>query len=181
MHMEIKGSKTEKNLLEAFAGESMATNKYSYYASKAKKEGYVQISNIFTETSGNEREHAKLWFKALHDNDVPNTMTNLLDAAEGEQYEWTEMYKNFAEDARAEGFASIAALFEGVAKIEKEHEARYRTLAQRLEAGEVFERDGVVVWKCSNCGHLHIAKAAPKMCPVCAHPQAHFEIQSTNY
>ncbi len=174
--MELKGSKTEKNLQEAFAGESMATNKYSYYASKAKKEGYVQISNIFTETSGNEREHAKLWFKALHGNDVPDTMTNLLDAAAGEQYEWTEMYKTFAEVAKEEGFTQLAALFEGVGKIEKEHEARYRTLAQRLEAGEVFERDGVVVWKCSNCGHLHIAKAAPKMCPVCAHPQAHFEI-----
>ncbi|NLW89742.1 MAG: rubrerythrin family protein [Clostridiaceae bacterium] len=179
--MELKGTKTEKNLNEAFAGESMATNKYAYYASKAKKEGYVQISDIFTETSGNEREHAKLWFKALHGGDVPETKQNLLDAADGENYEWQDMYKRFAEDAREEGFNQIAALFEGVARIEKEHEARYRLLAQRLEKGEVFERDGVVVWKCGNCGHLHIAKTPPQVCPVCNHPMAYFEIQSTNY
>jgi rubrerythrin len=179
--MEMKGSKTEKNLSEAFAGESMATNKYSYYSSKAKKEGYEQISNIFLETSGNEREHAKLWFKALHGGDVPATTANLLDAADGENYEWRDMYKRFAQDAREEGFNHIAALFEGVAKIEKEHETRYRILAQRLENGEVFERDGVVVWKCGNCGHIHIATKPPEMCPVCNHPKAFFELQATNY
>ena len=179
--MDLKGSKTEANLNTAFAGESMATNKYSYYSSQAKKEGYVQISNIFAETSGNEREHAKLWFKALHGGEVAETKTNLLDAAAGEYYEWTEMYKQFAEDARAEGFTSLAALFEGVANVEKEHEARYRTLSDRLDKGEVFERDGIVVWKCSNCGHIHIAKCAPALCPVCKHPQAYFELQAKNY
>ncbi len=179
--MELKGTKTEKNLNDAFAGESMATNKYSYFASQAKKEGYIQISNIFTETSGNEREHAKLWFKALHGNEVADTMTNLLAAAAGENYEWTEMYKQFAQDARDEGFYQLAAAFEGVAAIEKEHEARYRALADRLEKGEVFERDGIVVWKCSNCGHIHIAQTAPTICPVCKHAQAYFEIQAKNY
>lgn len=179
--MNLKGTKTEKNLQEAFAGESMATNKYHYYASKAKKEGYVQISNIFMETSGNEREHAKLWFKALHDNDIPDTVTNLLDAAAGENYEWNEMYAQFAKEAREEGFNQIAALFDGVAKVEKAHEARYRTLADRVEKGIVFERDAEVVWKCNNCGHLHVGKSAPEMCPVCNHPKAHFEIQATNY
>lgn len=179
--MDLKGTKTEKNLNEAFAGESMATNKYAYYSSQAKKEGYVQISNIFAETSGNEKEHAKLWFKALHDGAVPETMTNLLDAADGENYEWRDMYKRFAEDARAEGFNQLAALFEGVAKVEKEHEARYRLLAQRLENGEVFERDDVVVWKCGNCGHLHIGKKPPELCPVCSHPKAYFELKGTNY
>lgn len=179
--MELKGTKTEKNLNDAFAGESMATNKYSYFASQAKKEGYIQISNIFTETSGNEREHAKLWFKALHGNEVADTMTNLLAAAAGENYEWTEMYKQFAQDARDEGFNQLAAAFEGVAAIEKEHEARYRALADRLEKGEVFERDGIVVWKCSNCGHIHIAQTAPTICPVCKHAQAYFEIQAKNY
>ena len=179
--MDLKGTKTEKNLQEAFAGESMATNKYNYYASKAKKDGYVQISNIFIETSGNEKEHAKLWFKALHDNDIPDTLTNLLDAAEGESYEWNEMYAQFAKEAREEGFNKIAALFEGVAKVEKAHEARYRALAERVEKGDVFERDVEVVWKCNNCGHLHVGKNAPDMCPVCNHPKAHFEIQATNY
>ena len=179
--MELKGSKTEKNLNAAFAGESMATNKYSYFASQAKKEGYVQISDIFTETSGNEREHAKLWFKALHADKVSDTMTNLLDAAAGENYEWTDMYKQFAQDAREEGFNQLAAAFDGVAAIEKEHEARYRALADRLEKGEVFERDGIVVWKCINCGHIHIAQTAPIICPVCKHAQAYFEIQSKNY
>jgi rubrerythrin len=179
--MDLKGTKTEKNLNDAFAGESMATNKYSYFASQAKKEGYIQISNIFTETSGNEREHAKLWFKALHGDKVADTMTNLLDAAAGENYEWTEMYKLFAQEARDEGFNQIAAAFEGVAAIEKEHEARYRALADRLEKGEVFERDGIVVWKCTNCGHIHIAQLAPTICPVCKHAQAYFEIQAKNY
>jgi len=179
--MELKGSKTEKNLNAAFAGESMATNKYSYYSSQAKKEGYVQISNIFAETSGNEREHAKLWFKALHGGEVADTKTNLIDAAAGEHYEWTEMYKQFAADAREEGFNQIAASFEGVLAIEKEHEARYLALAERIEKGEVFERDGIVVWKCNVCGHIHIAVKAPLVCPVCKHPQAHFEIQAKNY
>jgi rubrerythrin len=179
--MDLKGSKTEKNLNTAFAGESMATNKYSYFSSQAKKEGYVQISNIFAETSGNEREHAKLWFKALHGGEVAETKTNLLEAAAGEYYEWTEMYKQFAEDARAEGFNQIAALFEGVANVEKEHEARYRALSERLDKGEIFERDGIVVWKCINCGHIHIAKHAPALCPVCKHPQAFFELQAKNY
>lgn len=179
--MKLQGSKTEKNLNVAFAGESMATNKYAYYASKAKKEGFVQISNIFLETSGNEKEHAKLWFKALHGGDIADTKTNLLDAADGEYYEWNEMYKQFAAEAREEGFNQVASLFEGVAKIEEKHEARYRILAQRLDNGEVFERNGVVVWKCGNCGHLHIAKCPPSVCPVCNHPQAYFEIQATNY
>ncbi len=179
--MELKGTKTEKNLNTAFAGESMATNKYSYYASQAKKEGYVQISDIFTETSGNEREHAKLWFKALHGDKIPDTITNLLDAAAGENYEWTDMYKQFAADAREEGFTQLAALFEGVAGVEKEHEARYRTLIERIEKGEVFERDGIVVWKCINCGHIHIGKSAPALCPVCKHAQGYFEIQAKNY
>ncbi len=179
--MELKGTKTEKNLNAAFAGESMATNKYSYYASQAKKEGYVQISNIFTETSGNEREHAKLWFKALHGGEVAETSANLLDAAAGENYEWTEMYKQFAADAREEGFNQLAAAFEGVAAIEKEHEARYRALAERIEKGEVFERDGIVVWKCINCGHIHIGTKAPQLCPVCKHAQSYFELQSKNY
>jgi rubrerythrin len=179
--MDLKGSKTEANLNTAFAGESMATNKYSYYSSQAKKEGYIQISNIFAETSGNEREHAKLWYKALHGGEVADTKANLLDAAAGEYYEWTEMYKQFAEDARAEGFNQLAALFEGVANVEKEHEARYRTLSDRLDKGEVFERDGIVVWKCSNCGHIHIAKNAPALCPVCKHTQAYFELQAKNY
>jgi len=179
--MELKGSKTEANLWTAFAGESQATNKYSYFASKAKKEGFVQISNIFMETSGNEREHAKLWFKALNDDEIKDTLTNLLTAADGENEEWTDMYRRFAEEAREEGFTKLAAQFEAVAKVEAEHEARYRELARRLEAGEVFERDGVVVWKCTNCGHIHVGKAAPSVCPVCNHPQAYFEIQAKNY
>ncbi|HOO61634.1 MAG TPA: rubrerythrin family protein [Bacillota bacterium] len=179
--MELKGSKTEANLWTAFAGESQATNKYTYFASKAKKEGFVQISNIFMETSGNEREHAKLWFKALNDDEIKDTLTNLLAAADGENEEWTDMYKRFAEEAREEGFTKLAAQFEAVGKVEAEHEARYRELARRLEAGEVFERDGVVVWKCTNCGHIHVGKAAPSVCPVCNHPQAYFEIQAKNY
>ena len=179
--MEFKGSKTEANLMEAFAGESMARNKYSYYASAAKKEGFEQIAAIFEETAGNEKEHAKLWFKELHGGSVPATAENLLDAAEGENYEWTEMYKGFAEVAREEGFIRVAALFELVAKIEKSHEERYRTLIDNLENGIVFSRSEEVVWFCRNCGHLHVGKAAPAVCPTCTHPQAYFEMRSVNY
>ena len=179
--MEFKGSKTEANLMEAFAGESMARNKYSYYASAAKKEGFEQIAAIFEETAGNEKEHAKLWFKELHGGSVPATAENLLDAAEGENYEWTEMYKGFAEVAREEGFIRVAALIELVAKIEKSHEERYRTLIDNLENGIVFSRSEEVVWFCRNCGHLHVGKAAPAVCPTCNHPQAYFEMRSVNY
>ena len=177
----IKGTQTEKNLLEAFAGESMARNKYSYYASKAKKDGYVQMAKIFEETANNEKEHAKIWFKLLHGGSVPGTMDNLLDAAQGENYEWTDMYAKFAEDARAEGFDRIAELFEGVAKIEKEHEERYRRLLANIEEGIVFSRDGDMVWVCSNCGHVHFGQKAPQVCPVCDHPQAYFELRPENY
>ena len=177
----IKGTQTEKNLLEAFAGESMARNKYSYYASKAKKDGYVQMAKIFEETANNEKEHAKIWFKLLHGGSVPSTMDNLLDAAQGENYEWTDMYAKFAEDARAEGFDRIAELFEGVAKIEKEHEERYRRLLANIEEGIVFSRDGDMVWVCSNCGHVHFGQKAPEVCPVCDHPQAYFELRPENY
>ena len=179
--MELKGSKTEKNLMAAFAGESQATNKYAYYASAAKKEGYEQVAAIFTETSGNEREHAKLWFKYLHNGEVPATGVNLLDAAAGENYEWTEMYKEFAETAREEGFKEIAAKFELVGKIEAAHEKRYRKLAANLHDGKVFARDEEVVWICRNCGHLHLGKKAPEVCPTCAHPKAFFEIAADNY
>ncbi len=180
--MELKGSKTEKNLLEAFAGESMARNKYTYWASKARKEGYVQIAKLFEETADNERMHAKLWFKALQESgDIGETAANLKDAAAGEHYEWTEMYANFAKDAREEGFKKIAALFEGVARIEKEHEARYLKLLSNLENGIVFSRDGEEIWKCDVCGHIHVGKKAPEVCPVCAHPKAHFEIAARNY
>ncbi|MGI6247960.1 MAG: rubrerythrin [Acutalibacteraceae bacterium] len=179
--MELKGSKTEKNLMEAFAGESMARNKYTYYASKAKKEGYEQIAAIFEETAGNEKEHAKMWFKELNGGAVPDTAANLLDAAEGENYEWTEMYKNFAAEAKEEGFTRIAALFELVAKIENAHEDRYRKLIENLENGIVFEKTQEVVWICRNCGHLHVGKAAPVVCPTCDHPQAYFEVHSVNY
>lgn len=179
--MELKGSKTEKNLMAAFAGESQATNKYSYYASKAKKEGYEQIAAIFSETSGNERVHAKLWFKYLHGGEVPATPVNLLDAAAGENYEWTEMYKEFAETAREEGFKEIAAKFELVGKIEAAHEKRYRKLAANLEDGSVFEKKEETVWMCRECGHLHIGKKAPEVCPTCAHPKAFFEVRAENY
>ncbi len=179
--MELKGSKTEKNLLEAFAGESMARNKYTYYASKAKKEGFVQIANLFEETAGNEKEHAKIWFKLLHDGEIPTTSVNLLDAAEGENYEWTDMYAKFAADAREEGFTRIAALFEMVGKIEKEHEERYRKLLANVEGELVFSRDGDMVWICSNCGHIHVGKKAPLKCPVCDHPQAYFHLRAENY
>lgn len=179
--MELKGSKTEKNLLEAFAGESMARNKYTYYASKAKKEGFVQIANLFEETAGNEKEHAKIWFKLLHDGEISTTSVNLLDAAEGENYEWTDMYAKFAADAREEGFTRIAALFEMVGKIEKEHEERYRKLLANVEGELVFSRDGDMVWICSNCGHIHVGKKAPLKCPVCDHPQAYFHLRAENY
>lgn len=177
--MKLKGSRTEKNLLEAFAGESMARNKYTFYASKAKKEGYEQIASLFLETADNEKEHAKLWFKALHDS-MPSTLENLLDAANGENFEWTDMYARMAKEAREEGFEELAILFEGVGKIEKEHEERYRQLIKNLEEGQVFEKNGIVIWKCRNCGHIHVGKEAPQICPVCKHPQAYFEIKATN-
>lgn len=179
--MEFKGSRTEKNLMDAFAGESMARNKYSYYASKAKKEGYEQIAALFLETADNEKEHAKLWFKYLHDGNVPDTMTNLDDAAAGEKYEWTEMYANFARVAREEGFDDIAAQFELVGKIEKHHEERYRKLIENIKNGEVFKRGDTMVWKCRNCGHIHIGTEAPNICPTCKHPRSYFELLSENY
>ena len=176
---ELKGSKTEKNLLEAFAGESMARNKYTYYASKAKKDGYVQIAELFEETAANEKEHAKIWFKLLQG--IGSTQENLLDAAQGENYEWTDMYAKFAEEAREEGFDKIAELFEGVAAIEKEHEERYRKLLSNIDTGIVFSRDGDTIWKCRNCGHIHVGPKAPEVCPVCNHPQSYFEIHAENY
>ena len=179
--MNLKGSKTEANLMTAFAGESQARNKYTYYASKAKKEGYEQIAAIFTETANNEKEHAKLWFKLLHDGDVPNTEANLADAAAGENYEWTEMYAEFAKIAKEEGFDRIAYLFEALGKIEKEHEERYRKLLENVKGGLVFSKDGDMVWVCRNCGHIHIGKNAPEVCPVCAHPKAYFELRAQNY
>lgn len=178
---DLKGTKTEANLMAAFAGESQARNKYTYYASKAKKDGYEQIAELFTETANNEKEHAKIWFKLLHDGNVPDTVANLKDAAEGENYEWTDMYKSFAEDAKAEGFDHIAYLFEQVAAIEKEHEERYRKLLANIEEGIVFSRDGDTVWICRNCGHIHVGKTAPEVCPVCAHPKAYFELRAKNY
>ena len=179
--MEFKGSRTEANLMAAFAGESQARNKYDYYASQAKKDGYVQIAAIFEETAKNEKEHAKLWFKLLHGGKVPTTTVNLKDAADGENFEWTDMYKKFAEEARAEGFEDIAKQFEGVAAIEKEHEERYRKLLNNIEGGLVFSREGDVIWQCSNCGHIHIGKQAPEVCPVCNHPQSYFQIKAENY
>ena len=178
--MNLKGSKTEANLMAAFAGESQACVKYQYYASKAKKDGYVQIADIFEETSRNEKEHAKLWFKLLHDG-MPATTVNLADAADGENYEWTDMYDGFARVAREEGFDEIAALFDGVGKVEKEHEARYRKLLANIEGGLVFSRDEDQIWQCGNCGHIVIGKKAPEVCPVCAHPQAYFQIKPENY
>ena len=179
--MELKGSKTEQNLMTAFAGESQARNKYTYFASKAKKDGYEQIAAIFEETANNEKEHAKMWFKELHGGAVPSTIDNLIDAANGENYEWTDMYKDFAETARNEGFTRIAFLFEEVAKIEKEPEERYRKLISNINEGLVFSRDGDKIWQCRNCGHIVIGKEAPKVCPVCAHPQSYFEIKKENY
>ena len=179
--MELKGSKTEANLQAAFAGESQARNKYTYYASKAKKDGYVQIANIFEETAANEKEHAKMWFKLLHGGSVPSTIENLKDAADGENYEWTDMYAEFARTARDEGFDDIALLFEEVGKIEKEHEERYRKLLANIEGGLVFSREGDCIWQCSNCGHIAVGRQAPEGCPVCAHPQAYFQIKAENY
>ena len=178
--MNLKGSKTEANLQTAFAGESQACVKYQYYASKAKKDGYVQIADIFEETSRNEKEHAKLWFKLLHDG-VPATTVNLADAADGENYEWTDMYATFAREAREEGFDAIANLFEGVGKVEQAHEERYRKLLANVEGGLVFSRDEDQIWQCGNCGHIVIGKKAPGVCPVCAHPQAYFQIKPENY
>ena len=180
--MELKGSKTEANLSAAFAGESQARNKYTYYASKARKEGYVQIANLFEETAGNEKEHAKIWYKLLQEGgEIATTTTNLKDAAGGEHYEWTDMYPGFAKDAREEGFTKIAALFEMVAAIEKHHEQRYLDLLKNVEDGVVFSRDGEQIWKCSNCGHIVIGKKAPGICAVCNHPQAYFELVAKNY
>ena len=178
---DLKGSKTEANLLTAFAGESQARNKYTYYASKAKKDGYEQIANLFLETANNEKEHAKIWFKLLHGGAIADTATNLKDAAAGENYEWTDMYAGFAKTAREEGFDHIAYLFEEVGKIEKEHEERYLKLLANVEGGLVFSKDGDTVWQCSNCGHIHIGQKAPEVCPVCAHPQSYFQVLAKNY
>jgi len=178
---ELKGSRTEANLMTAFAGESQARNKYSYYASKAKKEGFEQIAAIFEETAGNEKEHAKMWFKLLCGGEIQDTMTNLEDAANGENYEWTEMYDEFAKVAREEGFEEIARSFSMVAAVEKEHEERYRKLLDNIKRETVFKKEESVVWVCRNCGHVHVGKMAPKVCPTCAHPQAYFEIKSMNY
>ena len=179
--MELKGSRTEKNLAAAFAGESQARNKYTYFASKAKKEGFEQIAAIFLETAENEKEHAKMWFKYLQGGEIKSTAENLKAAAEGENEEWTSMYKEFAKVAREEGFDKIAFEFEAVAKIEKEHEERYRALLDKVEGGRVYIAEDVVVWKCRNCGHIHVGKEAPKICPVCAHPQAYFELRAKNF
>ena len=179
--MELKGSRTEQNLQTAFAGESQARNKYTYYASKARKEGYVQIADLFEETANNEKEHAKIWFKLLHDGEVPTTSVNLLDAAEGENYEWTDMYAEFARVAKEEGFTRIAFLFEKVGEIEKHHEERYRKLLANVEGELVFSREGDTVWQCANCGHIVVGKKAPVKCPVCDHPQAYFQELAQNY
>ena len=179
--MELKGSKTEKNLMEAFAGESQARNKYTYFASKAKKEGYEQIAAIFQETADNEKEHAKLWFKLLNGGEIGTTEENLKAAAEGENYEWTDMYERMAKEAREEGFDHIAYLFDGVAKIEKEHEERYKKLLENVKEGKVFEAGEIKIWKCRNCGHIVVGTKAPEICPICAHPKAYFEIKAENY
>ena len=177
----FNGTKTEKNLMEAFAGESQARNKYTYFASKAKKDGYEQIAQIFLETADNEKEHAKIWFKLLNDGDIPSTTENLQAAADGENYEWTDMYDKMAEEAREEGFNDVAFLFEAVGKIEKEHEARFKKLLENVENGLVFSKDGDRIWKCRNCGHIVIGNQAPEICPVCKHPKAFFEIKAENY
>ena len=178
---ELKGSQTEANLQTAFAGESMARNKYTYYASKAKKDGYVQIGKLFEETANNEKEHAKIWFKLLHGGEMPDTATNLLDAAEGENYEWTDMYENFAKTAEEEGFKELAAKFRLVAAIEKRHEERYRALLKNIEMAQVFEKSEVKVWECRNCGHIVVGTKAPELCPTCAHPQSYFEVHVDNF
>ena len=179
--MKLEGSKTEANLAAAFAGESQAHTKYLYYASKARKDGYVQIGDLFEETAKNEKEHAKIWFKLLHDGEVPDTQSNLKDSAAGENYEWTDMYAGFAKTAREEGFDHIAFLFESVGKIEKAHEERYRKLLSNIEDGLVFSKDGDTVWQCSNCGHIVVGKSAPQVCPVCSHPQSYFQVKAENY
>ena len=179
--MELKGSQTEKNLMAAFSGESEARNKYTYFASKARKEGYEQIAAIFEETALNEKEHAKIWFKLLNDGEIPSTLENLNAAAAGENFEWTDMYDGFAKTAREEGFDRIAYLFEAVGQIEKEHEARYKKLIENLQDGLVFSKDGDKIWKCRNCGHIVVGKEAPAVCPVCNHPQSYFEIKAENY
>jgi rubrerythrin len=178
--MELKGSKTEQNLMTAFAGESQAHVKYTYYSSKATKDGYVQIGKFFEETARNEREHAKIWFKLLHDG-IADTATNLKDAAAGENYEWTDMYAGFAKTAKEEGFDKIAYLFEGVGKIEKGHEERYLALLNNIESGKVFKREGETIWQCDNCGHIHVGAKAPEVCPICNHPQAHFQLYVKAY
>lgn len=179
--MELKGTKTEANLQAAFAGECMARSKYTYFASKAKKDGYVQIANIFEETANNEKEHAKLWYKLLNGGNIGSTVDNLKAAADGENYEWTDMYSEFAKEAKEEGFDEIARLFEGVAAIEKEHEERYRKLLANIEDGLVFSKDGDVIWQCANCGHICVGKKAPEVCPVCNHPQSYFQVKAENY
>ena len=179
--MQLKGTKTEANLQTAFAGESQARNKYTYYASKAKKEGYVQIASLFEETAGNEKEHAEIWFKLLHDGEIPTTTVNLADAANGENYEWTDMYEQFAKEAKEEGFNHIARLFEGVGKIEKDHEERYRKLLANIQGNLVFEREEEQAWFCSNCGHIHYGKKAPKVCPICEHDRGYFCLKASNY
>ncbi len=178
---DLKGTRTEANLMAAFAGESQARNKYTYFASKAKKDGYVQIAAIFEETANNEKEHAKMWYKLLKGGSIGSTIDNLKEAAEGENFEWTDMYATFAKEAREEGFDDIADLFEGVAAIEKEHEERYRKLLANIEGGLVFSRDNDMIWQCSNCGHICVGQKAPEVCPVCAHPQAYFQIKAENY
>lgn len=178
---ELKGTKTERNLMEAFAGESQARNKYSYYASKARRDGYEQIAAIFEETAHNEKEHAKLWFKYLHGGEMPDTMANLRDAADGENYEWTNMYDRMANEAEEEGFTEIAWRFRTVAAIERHHEERYRRLLANIEDGIVFSRDNDAVWVCRNCGHIVVGKKAPEVCPVCKHPRSFFQIEATNY
>ena len=179
--MELKGTKTEQNLMTAFAGESQARNKYTYYASKAKKDGYEQVAAIFEETANNEKEHAKIWFKLLHEGTIPSTIDNLKDAANGENYEWTDMYDGFAKTAKEEGFDHIAYLFTEVGKIEKEHEERYRKLLDNIESGKVFVSEEPKMWICRNCGHIHYGEKAPEVCPVCAHPQSYFEQRAVNY
>lgn len=179
--LELKGTKTEKNLMDAFAGESQARNKYTYFAGKAKKEGFEQISAIFQETADNEKEHAKLWFKLLNGGEISTTTENLKAAAAGENYEWTDMYERMAKEAKEEGFNHIAFLFDEVGKIEKEHEKRYKKLLENIEGDLVFSKDGDAIWECRNCGHIVVGKKAPEICPVCAHPKAYFEVKSENY